>query len=231
LEQPQDIYILSIETSQKVCSVAIHNNGEEIANCTLSSEKSASSLLTPIIEQTLANCYLKPTDLAAVAVAKGPGSYTGLRIAVSTAKGLCLAIEKPLIAIDTLKAMTSQVVDYYPINYMYCPMLDARRMEVFCAVLNNNLAFLEKTNAKVLDEESFGELLNKNYVVFFGDGACKCKGLFGDNKNAIFLENKISPNAKTVGKLAYQAFLNSEFENLVTFEPFYLKDFVGTQKT
>lgn len=230
MEDSTGVFILSIETSQKVCSAAIHKNGEIIASQTLFNEKSASGLLTPIIEQLLKNCELKPTDLQAVAVAKGPGSYTGLRIAVSTAKGLCFAIDKPLISINTLEAMTLQIKNYYPNNYIFCPMLDARRMEVYCAIYSQSLEVLEETNAKVIVESSFSNLLNEKSVVFFGDGAAKCKEILGNNPNAIFLENQIFPNAVTVGQLAFEYYENSLFENLVTFEPYYLKDFIGIIK-
>lgn len=222
----KNCYILSIETSQKVSSVALHNGSELLASSTLFNEKSASGLLTPLIEQLLKNCNIKPTDLEAVAVAKGPGSYTGLRIATSTAKGLCLAIDKPLIAINTLEAMVLQVADFHPKSFLFCPMLDARRMEVYCALYDSNLNCLKNTEAKIIDENSFIALLSNTSIVFFGDGATKCKSFFGENKNAHFINN-IWPSATTIGKLAFEKYLKNDFENLVTFEPFYLKEFVG----
>ncbi|MES2796394.1 MAG: tRNA (adenosine(37)-N6)-threonylcarbamoyltransferase complex dimerization subunit type 1 TsaB [Bacteroidota bacterium] len=228
MDELKDIYLLSIETSQKVGSVAIHKNNELLASHTLYTEKSASSLLTPQIEQILSNCDLKPSELSAIAVAKGPGSYTGLRIAVSTAKGLCVAIDKPLISVNTLEAMACQISPFFPKHYLLCPMLDARRMEVYCMILNQNLEIVEKTHAKIIDEGSFSELLDKNIVVFFGDGAAKCKTALSQNKNAIFLERAIFPNAEKVGELAVKKFEKQQFENLVTFEPYYLKEFIGT---
>lgn len=223
----KNCYILSIETSQKVSSVALHNSSALLASSTLFNEKAASGLLTPLIEQLLKNCDLKPTDLEAVAVAKGPGSYTGLRIATSTAKGLCLAIEKPLIAINTLEAMVLQVADFYEKSFLFCPMLDARRMEVYCALYDSNLNCLQDTEAKIIDENSFIDLLSNNSIVFFGDGATKCKSIFGENKNAHFINKNIWPSANTIGKLAFEKYIKNDFENLVTFEPFYLKEFVG----
>jgi tRNA threonylcarbamoyladenosine biosynthesis protein TsaB len=220
--------ILSIETSSKVCSVALHHNGTLLANQTIFTEKSSSGMLTPMIRQIIENNGLKPIDLDAVAVAKGPGSYTGLRIAVSTAKGLCMAIDKPLIAINTLEAMALQVSSYFSEGYYLCPMLDARRMEVYCAVYDNDMGCIEQTNAKIIDEVSFSELLEVKNVVFFGDGAQKCKASLSSKKNAIFLNEMIWPSAITVGYLAQQCFDQGKFENLVTFEPFYLKDFIGT---
>jgi tRNA threonylcarbamoyladenosine biosynthesis protein TsaB len=222
--------ILSIETSSKVCSVAIHHDGKLLANQTIFTEKASSGMLTPIIRQVLDNNNLKPKDLDAVAVAMGPGSYTGLRIAVSTAKGLCMACEKPLIAINTLEAMALQVKNYFPEKTLFCPMLDARRMEVYCAVYDKNMNCVEATNAKVIDESSFTELLRQNNVVFFGEGAEKCKETLAHNKNVHFLNETVWPSATTVGYLAYEKFEKGIFENLVTFEPFYLKDFIGTIK-
>jgi tRNA threonylcarbamoyladenosine biosynthesis protein TsaB len=225
-----DIYILNIDTSQKVCSAALFKNDILLAATNLYNEKSASGLLTPIIEQLLINCNLKQVHLNAVAVASGPGSYTGLRIAVSTAKGICLAIDKPLIATNTLLGMANSITQYYPNNYLFCPMLDARRQEVFCAVFDSELNIVENTNAKIIDEDSFAELLEEKTVVFFGDGAAKCKSVFGKNKNAIFLDFQY-PIASNLGQLAFQKYQNNQFENLVTFEPYYLKDFIGTVKS
>jgi tRNA threonylcarbamoyladenosine biosynthesis protein TsaB len=230
VEEHKEIYILSIETSQKVCSVAIHKNQELLINTTIFSDKSASGQLVPIIEQSLLNCQLKPNNLNAIAVAKGPGSYTGLRIAVSTAKGLCLAIDKPLIAINTLMAMAKQVVPFFPKNHLFCPMLDARRMEVYCAVFDSELNIVQITTAKIIDENSFVELLAENNVVFFGDGADKSMVILGKNRNAIFLDSKIYPSANQIGELAINKYEKGEYENLVTFEPYYLKEFVGNVK-
>jgi tRNA threonylcarbamoyladenosine biosynthesis protein TsaB len=229
LEVKANIHILSIDTSQKVCSVAISKNGEIIANTVLYNDKSASGLITPIIEQILLNCDLKPDALDAIAVGKGPGSYTGLRIAVSTAKGLCMAIEKPLIGINTLEGMAKQIAKYYPSDYLFCPMLDARRMEVFCAIYDSHINTIEETTSKIIDENSFSNLLAAHKIVFFGDGAAKCKVILSENKNAIFLEN-IFPNAGSIAELATIQYDKNQFENLVTFEPFYLKDFVGNIK-
>lgn len=230
MEAEQDNFILSIEASQKVCSVAVHQNGKLLASNAIFSDKSASSTLTPQIEQLLLNCNLLPTNLTAIAVAKGPGSYTGLRIAVSSAKGLSMALEKPLIGVNTLEAMAAQICSYFPENYLLCPMLDARRMEVYCSIFDTQLKTIVETNAQVIDEQSFFEYLVNHKIVFFGDGAAKCKSIFANNKNAIFLEKEIFPIAETVGKLAFQQFEIGNFENLVTFEPFYLKDFVGNVK-
>lgn len=220
--------ILSIDTSTKVCSVALHQDGKLLSISELYTEKSHSGMLTTLCENVVKYAGFSLKSLDAFAVAKGPGSYTGLRIGVSTAKGFCFALDKPLIAVNTLEAMAYQVKYFYDQTYFLCPMIDARRMEVYCQVLNNQMNIISETEAKVIDESSFSELLNENKIVFFGDGAAKCQEKI-THKNAFFLNIDIHPSAKTVGLLATNYFEKSLFENVVTFEPFYLKDFVGTQ--
>jgi tRNA threonylcarbamoyladenosine biosynthesis protein TsaB len=220
--------ILSIDTSTKVCSVALHQDGKLLSISELYTEKSHSGMLTTLCENVVKHGGFSLSQLDAVAVAKGPGSYTGLRIGVSTAKGFCFALDKPLISINTLEAMAFQVKDFYDETHLLCPMIDARRMEVYCQILDNKLNIISETEAKIIDESSFSEILNKKKVVFFGDGAAKCQAEI-THKNAVFLNTEIHPSAKTVGLLATNSFEKSLFENVVTFEPFYLKDFVGTQ--
>ena len=235
--------ILSLETSTKVCSVAIHQNGKCLTINELHSEKSSSAMLTVMIHNALKITNLSFEEIDAVAVSKGPGSYTGLRIGVSTAKGLCFTLEKPLIAVNTLEAMAVQLSEFriqdsekifthsliHSFTHLLCSMLDARRMEVYCAVFDaETLEEFLPTEAKIIDENSFSDLLLQHKIIFFGDGAEKCKSFLGENKNAIFLENLIYPSAKTVGILATKAFEKQDFEDLETFEPFYLKDFMTT---
>jgi tRNA threonylcarbamoyladenosine biosynthesis protein TsaB len=220
--------ILSIDTSTKVCSVALHQDSKLLAVSELYTEKSHSGMLTTLCENVVKYAGFSLNALDAIAVAKGPGSYTGLRIGVSTAKGFCFALDKPLIAVNTLEAMAYQVKYFYDETHLLCPMIDARRMEVYCQVLDNQMNMISATEAKVIDGLSFSELLNENKIVFFGDGSAKCQAEITD-KNAIFLNTEIHPSAKTVGLLATNSFEKSLFENVVTFEPFYLKDFVGTQ--
>ena len=220
--------ILSIDTSTKVCSVALHQDSKLLAVNELYTEKSHSGMLTTLCENVVKYAGFSLKSLDAFAVAKGPGSYTGLRIGVSTAKGFCFALDKPLIAVNTLEAMAYQLKDFYDETHLLCPMIDARRMEVYCQVLDNQMNVISETEAKIIDELSFSELLNENQLVFFGDGATKCKAVI-THKNAIFLNTEIHPSAKTVGLLATNSFEESLFENIVTFEPFYLKDFVGIQ--
>ena len=165
-------------------------------------------------------------DLDAIAVAKGPGSYTGLRVGVSTAKGLCYALDKPMIAVNTLEAMALQLNAFYP-EHLLCPMIDARRMEVYAAVFDSTNNFVQETQAVIMDENSFQDLLAEHKVVFFGDGAAKCQKLLGDHPTAVFPTKEIRPSAVTVGELAVKAFENQHFENVATFEPYYLKDFMS----
>ena len=221
--------ILSIDTSTKVCSVALHQEGKLLAISELYTEKSHSGMLTILCESVVKNAGFSLHDLDAFAVAKGPGSYTGLRIGVSTAKGFCFALDKPLLAVNTLEAMAFLVKDFYDESYLICPMIDARRMEVFCQVLNNEMNIISETEAKIIDEESFSALLEQHKIVFIGDGSAKCQERI-THPNAIFPKIEITPSAKTIGILATNLYEKSLFENIVTFEPFYLKDFVGTVK-
>jgi tRNA threonylcarbamoyladenosine biosynthesis protein TsaB len=232
--------ILSIETSTKACSAAIHQDGNLLSVSELYNEKSSSGMLTTLIEHVAKTASLTLKEVDAIAVAKGPGSYTGLRIGVSTAKGLCFTLEKPLIAINTLEAMAYQLfavrhsaVNYKlgdsPLSILLCPMLDARRMEVYCAVFNaDTIEIIEPTQAKIIDETSFADLLENQQMIFFGDGAEKCQTTLGRNPNAVLLNQTIFPSAKSIGALANRAFEQQQFENVADFEPFYLKEFVGT---
>ncbi|MFN8353865.1 MAG: tRNA (adenosine(37)-N6)-threonylcarbamoyltransferase complex dimerization subunit type 1 TsaB [Spirosomataceae bacterium] len=219
--------ILSIDTSTKVCSVALHQQGQLLASYELYTEKSHSGMLTSLIQQAVAHTGHELQQLDAIAVAKGPGSYTGLRIGVSTAKGLCFALDKPLLAVNTLEAMAWQLKGLYASAWL-CPMLDARRMEVYCAVYDAQGNVVSPTEAKIINEQSFEELLSKNRVIFFGEGAAKCKAMLAHQAHAVFPETGVTPSAKTVGLLAAQAFHNQQFEDVVSFEPFYLKEFVST---
>ena len=222
-------FILNIETSTTLCSVSISKNDELLALKQIDNGYTHAENLHLFINELLIQTNLTPTHLSAVAVSKGPGSYTGLRIGVSTAKGFCFALDKPLLAVNTLEAMAFQVKDFYDDTHLLCPMIDARRMEVYCQVLDNQMNVIAETEAKIIDELSFSELLSEKKIVFFGDGAAKCQAEI-THKNAVFLNTEIHPSAKTVGLLATKSFEKSLFENVVTFEPFYLKDFVGTQK-
>lgn len=218
--------ILSIETSTKACSIAIHQTKELLAHSALYMGQSHSEMLTVMIQNLLQTCKLQLKDLQAIAIAKGPGSYTGLRIGTATAKGLCYALDIPLLAVNTLEAMAWYLQTNTLGDFLFCPMIDARRMEVYCAVLNRNLEFIEETQAKIIDESAFSDLLKEKQMLFFGDGAAKCKELLGSSKNAFFIDN-FQPSAIAVGYFALQKFEKQAFEDVAYFEPFYLKDFVG----
>jgi len=219
--------ILSIETSTTVCSIALTDGLNTIASQKLFLEKSHSNLLTVIIQDTLKQCGLKVEELEAVAVSKGPGSYTGLRIGVSTAKGLCYALDKPLISIPTLSAMAHEASTYNTEKYLLVPMLDARRMEVYTSTFDSDLSTIVETNAMILDEASFQETLADKRVLFLGDGSDKFKPLVQLNEHARFIPD-ISPSAWAVGQLAYDKFLEEDFEDVAYFEPYYLKAFRAT---
>jgi tRNA threonylcarbamoyladenosine biosynthesis protein TsaB len=218
--------LLSIDTSIRGCSVALQGDTGLLASYDLYTDKSSSAMLTTLIKNVVQDAGYGLSELDAIAIAKGPGSYTGLRVGVSTAKGLCYALEKPMIAINTLEAMSLQLSPFFT-GHLLCPMIDARRMEVYTAVFNDQNQFVQPTRAVIMDAESFQDLLAENKVVFFGDGAAKCKPLLFDHSNAVFPETEIRPSAKMIGSLAVNAFENAQFEDVATFEPYYLKDFMA----
>lgn len=217
--------LLSIDTSIRGCSVAVHENSVLLASYDLHTDRSSSSMLTTLMESAVSHAGFTLNDLNAIAVAKGPGSYTGLRVGVSSAKGLCYALDKPLIAVNTLEAMALQLTSFYT-EYLLCPMIDARRMEVYTAVFDSTNHFVQDTQAIVMDENSFLDLLSEHKIVFFGDGAAKCEKMLGNHPNAVFPKKEIRPSAITIGELAAKAFENQHFEDVAKFEPYYLKDFM-----
>ncbi|WP_338874597.1 tRNA (adenosine(37)-N6)-threonylcarbamoyltransferase complex dimerization subunit type 1 TsaB [Spirosoma sp. SC4-14] len=221
--------ILSLDTSTAACSVALHHNNSLLGSYELFTERTSAAMLTTLLEQVVEHSGYSLKQIDAVAVAKGPGSYTGLRIGVSTAKGLCFALDKPLVAINTLTGMTEQVRPYYQPGYTLCPMIDARRMEVYCALYNISGEEIEPTSARIIDENSFAQWLAQGPVVFFGDGAAKCRTVLSYSPSAVFIDQPVVPSARTIGKLATAAFERSAFENMATFEPLYLKDFMTTK--
>jgi tRNA threonylcarbamoyladenosine biosynthesis protein TsaB len=214
--------ILNIETSTKNCSVSIANKGEILVIKELNNGNySHAEVLHPFIVDVLKEAGLTTSNIDAVAVSKGPGSYTGLRIGVSASKGLCFAFNKPLISIDTLTSLSHTIsID----KGFVVPMLDARRMEVYSAVFNEEHQIVREIKAEIIDETSFLEYLESNKVYFLGDGSQKCKGVI-THKNAVFLDDKF-PSANEMAKLSYDKYKKSDIENVAYFEPFYLKDFI-----
>ncbi|WP_045462669.1 tRNA (adenosine(37)-N6)-threonylcarbamoyltransferase complex dimerization subunit type 1 TsaB [Sporocytophaga myxococcoides] len=222
--------ILSLETSTKVCSVAVHKDGDLLSVYEFRVERSHSKLITQAISFLLSGLELKVTDLDAIAVSRGPGSYTGLRIGVSTAKGLCYALEKPLISVDTLAAMARKVNKFNFKDSLVCPMIDARRLEVYSAVYNKSNETISPVSAVILNESSFGEFLSSNEIIFLGDGAAKFEPIVKHADNAFFLKSE-NPSAEYVGIIAEEKFSDKQFEDVAYFEPFYLKDFISTGST
>jgi tRNA threonylcarbamoyladenosine biosynthesis protein TsaB len=225
--------ILNLETATTACSVSLARDGKLLALKELNADYTHAENLTIFIEDVLKQGECELSALDAIAVSKGPGSYTGLRIGVSTAKGLCYSLDKPLIALNTLKSMTDGILNSHKemitSSTLLCPMIDARRMEVFCAVYDATGKEIKITVAEIIDENSFSDLLKDNKLVFFGDGAAKCKSTFANNVNAIFIDD-VYPSAKDMIIASEEAFNKRMFEDVAYFEPFYLKDFVAGKK-
>jgi tRNA threonylcarbamoyladenosine biosynthesis protein TsaB len=226
-------YILCIETSTSICSVALVDDGKVIAARQDNAGNSHANRLTVLIEE-LFNDSAVPVDLSdidAVAVSSGPGSYTGLRIGVSTAKGICFALDKPLIAIPSLAVLAWPVVKRYSEESeegesWFCPMIDARRMEVYTAMYDRKMEQKRETSADIIDENSYRDILNVRRVFFFGNGAEKCRDAL-THPHATFPADE-GPLARNMGWLANDAWNNKRFEDVAYFEPFYLKDFIAT---
>lgn len=217
--------LLALETSTNVCSIALYNGQQLLGASELQIEKSHSSHITVMVSQLVENCGATLHDLSAVAVSGGPGSYTGLRIGTSTAKGLCYSLDIPLLEVSTLYGLAVQVIGVTPnpAQYLFCPMLDARRMEVYTCLLNHELQEINPIQPVVLDAHTFENNLAQQPVIFFGSGAPKFQELVKDNPNALFVEG-IVPSAKTIGMLAYDKYNQQAFEDVAYYEPFYLKD-------
>ncbi len=215
--------ILCIETATTNCSVALSDNGSVIALKEDYGKKySHAEKLHLYIKEILAENNIKKTQLDAIAVSKGPGSYTGLRIGVSAAKGLCFALEIPLISTSTLESLAHQVkID----EGVIVPLLDARRMEVYAAVFSSDYQLLRDTQANILQDDSFKEYLDKGSVYFIGDGVEKFKTICY-HKNAVFVEAKL-PSAQEMVLLANDKHKKNDIEDVAYFEPYYLKDFIA----
>lgn len=223
-------YILCIETATSICSVAIAHHGVCVAKQAHPSMNAHASELHVMVANILQETRLSLSDLSAIAISKGPGSYTGLRVGVSTAKGYAYALNIPLIAINTLLSLTivAQNTLLEPFqNALFIPMIDARRMEVYTAVIDAKQQFIKETLALVVEPHSLQEYRQQQITYFFGNGAEKCREII-QYPNTHYLPN-IQCCASGLTQIAEEAYRNKEFENLAYFEPYYLKDFVGTQ--
>jgi len=221
----KDVFILHLETSTKVCSVALSKNGKLLKLKEINEDSfSHGEKLTVFIEEVMKKANLAFENLAGVSIASGPGSYTGLRIGASTAKGLCYALNIPFLAIDALESLAQIARKKYP-DKNICPMIDARRMEVYSAIYSPKMEVLKKISADILDESIYIEYEN---LVCLGDGMPKAKEIWLGRE--IVFDNEILCSASGQVERIYQKYTNKEFEDLAYFEPFYLKDFIGSAK-
>ena len=237
--------ILNIETSTSVCSVSVCKGESIVAYRESLTGKSHASMLTVFIGEAMEEAGLKFKDLSAVAVSRGPGSYTGLRIGVSTAKGICYAADLQLISVDTLKIMAHKVISMAAPGepalhstqaagpgegdkekLLLCPMIDARRMEVYMALFDYRGNQVSKISAEIIDDKSFSSYTEANKIMFFGDGAEKCRKVLEGN-NTSFIPG-IYPSSREMVPLALKYLHEERFEDTAYFEPFYLKDFIAT---
>lgn len=222
--------ILHFETSTDLCSVALSLGEHLLSSNQCCEERNHVEKLTVFADNLLYNHNFSPSQLDAIAVSHGPGSYTGLRIGLSAAKGLCYGADIPLIAVPTLYSMClgfleTNVIDE---NALLCPMIDARRMEVYTALYDNKGKQLKDTSAQIINEDSFNEWFNERKIYFFGNGALKCKSVIS-NQNAIFDET-FKQSASYMIKPALNSYKNAQFEDIAYFEPMYLKDFIAGAK-
>ena len=223
--------LLSIETATEVCSVVLSNDSEIIAIRESAGTNEHSALLTVYIEELFRETGLQRNELDAIAVSMGPGSYTGLRIGVSVAKGLCFALDKPMIAVDTLQAMALQAIKTFggmglnEPEILLVPMIDARRMEVYTAVFDQQLNTLAAVDAVIMKNDTFSRFEGKK-LALFGNGAEKCREILSGNPGILF-PGILLPSAAAIASLAAEKFMGAEFVDTAYSEPFYLKDFIA----
>lgn len=222
--------ILSIETSTSVCSAALHVAGQLVTYQSVHIAHSHAEVLPTMINHLLQVSRHTVQELKAIAVAEGPGSYTGLRIGAATATGLCYALGIPLISVNTLEAMVHAVQPLNITHALCCPMIDARRMEVYCLIADAANNILQAAHPHIVTEHSFANWMSQNSIIFFGDGAAKCQPLLAGYKNAFFIKD-IYPAAQQIGILAYNYFQQDRFVDINLFSPQYLKPFYSSIKT
>jgi tRNA threonylcarbamoyladenosine biosynthesis protein TsaB len=224
--------ILHIDTAVENASVCISKNGALVAMAENKNQKDHAEWLHPAIERLLKEYEIAINDLNAVAVSNGPGSYTGLRVGLASAKGFCFALNIPLLTISTLEVMTIAALKSQFTNQLinqstlFCPMIDARRMEVFTALFDKDLNIIAQPHAKIIDENSFEKELESNQVIFFGNGAEKCKGMI-NHTNALF--GVVEYNAVNMIEPAEKKMSVKDFADIAYAEPFYIKDFHTVQ--
>ncbi|MBD99354.1 MAG: tRNA (adenosine(37)-N6)-threonylcarbamoyltransferase complex dimerization subunit type 1 TsaB [Verrucomicrobia bacterium] len=219
--------ILAIETSTKNCSVALGKSGMLIVEKEQGGDYSHAENLAVFVNEILEENGYNLQAIDAIAVGKGPGSYTGLRIGVSYAKGLCLALRIPLIGVNSLTSLAYGAFKEIPKEALAAPMIDARRMEVYCAIYDKDLNVIKKVSADIIDKDSYNELLSKHQIYFLGNGSDKCKATL-IHPNAFFLDEK-DTSAKFLLTLAEDKYQKKDFEDIAYFEPFYLKEFVAAK--
>lgn len=227
--------ILHIETATDICSVALSEGNTCLTWVDSGAERSHASLLNPFIRQVLSKADRRINQLEAVAVSKGPGSYTGLRIGVSTAKGIAYGLNLPLLSAGTLESLSQAALAHPKVDelismskrpVLLCPMLDARRMEAYTEFRTPNMEVLREVSADIIDENSYRDLLEEHEICFFGNGSDKCREAL-QHPHAHFIP-AIEPSAQSMIEPVLQNFKAGNFENVAYFEPFYLKDFVAT---
>ncbi|MDR1984820.1 MAG: tRNA (adenosine(37)-N6)-threonylcarbamoyltransferase complex dimerization subunit type 1 TsaB [Prevotellaceae bacterium] len=220
--------ILNIETGTSICSVALSQGRRIIALRESDGDIAHAVKLSTFIDEIMNEEHLQIADLDAIAISEGPGSYTGMRIGVSTAKGLCFGANKPLIAVGSLQSLTKLAIEKTKpeLEILMCPMIDARRMEVYTALFDNSANMINQISAQIVNENTYSELLKTHKIMFFGNGAEKCKSVI-NSTNAIFVDIKAS--AKGMIDIASEKFAKSDFVDIAYFEPLYLKDFVVTK--
>jgi tRNA threonylcarbamoyladenosine biosynthesis protein TsaB len=217
-------FILNIESSSTNCSVSLTKNGDLISIKENNDEKySHSTKLHSFINEVISDSKITINELSAIAISRGPGSYTGLRIGVAAAKGLCFSLDIPLISVSTLLILSKQIKIS---SGLIIPVLDARRNEVYSAIYDANYKLVKKESPELIDSKSFENFSNDNQLYFIGSGQQKCRELIQSNNNLIFHNKETLPSSKEMANISYQKFISSDFEELAYFEPAYLKNFI-----